>query len=366
MAVKEIVKSEKEVFPPPVLGHGQVEAQLAQAVLQQRLPSAYLFSGIQGIGKASIAFRLAATLLVPKEENQTSEFDLFGDETIAATTTTLQFNENSSALGRIQQRSHPDFMLLQPEYDKKKQVFKREIVIEQVRAIANFLSKTAVEGVWKVIIIDPVDALGNAASNALLKWLEEPPPNSIFILISHAAGGLLPTIRSRCCVVNFNIPDYTIFEQVFLQEQLQISDAKFLYHITGGSIGIAKTWMLCEWQQHVSSLCALLRADPKAQPFLLSSVVDSMMKDTHFTLSHCQALLDTLLISIVRNKRGVEKTFQNNELEQTISHIAARATESFWLEVWNSHRQLYIDSEKLYLDKRNTLMQLLSQMVATR
>src|SRR5262249_41494012 len=91
-----------------------------------------------------------------------------------------------------------DLLVIEQEYDPKKEEFKNEISVDQAREIAQFLSLTPGESKWRVVIIDAVDALNVNAANAILKILEEPPPQAILLLISHNPGRLLPTIRSRC------------------------------------------------------------------------------------------------------------------------------------------------------------------------
>ncbi len=359
-------KSDLSVFPPVIHGHEAIEAQLAEAILSRRLPSAYLFTGIQGIGKASMAFRLAVSLLAPPQHDDDREVDLFaGTQVSPPSTATLKYQKDSSTLGRISQGSHPDFMRVHPEYDQKKQVFKREILIGQVRAIGTFLSRTAGEGGWKIVLIDSVDALGIHASNALLKWLEEPPPQSLFILISHKPDALLPTIPSRCREHSFAVPAFSIFERIVGESEMQPEQLRFLNRVTGGSPGLAHEWMRTGWLHHVRYLTEFLGAKPEAQPYLLAELGEAAMKDAAFTLSHWQALLDMFLLAVVQCHQGTENSILIPEVKQAAEYLSRRFSLSHCLSVWDRQRAVYRDSETLYLDKRYTLMQLLGQMVAT-
>jgi DNA polymerase-3 subunit delta' len=99
---------------------------------------------------------------------------------------------------RIAAGSHTDFLAVEPLFDAKKEEFAREINVEQAREIAQFLSLTPGEGAWRVVIVDSADQLNVNAANAILKILEEPPPQTVLLLVSHNPGLLLPTIRSRC------------------------------------------------------------------------------------------------------------------------------------------------------------------------
>ncbi len=98
---------------------------------------------------------------------------------------------------RLVELAHSDFRLLRRSLNDKGKL-RSEIVIEDVRAAIDFLRLTPAEGAWRVLIVDAADDLNRNAANALLKILEEPRPRTVLILVSHAPGRLLPTIRSRC------------------------------------------------------------------------------------------------------------------------------------------------------------------------
>jgi len=85
-----------------------------------------------------------------------------------------------------------------PDADSRKRVLRDEIVVDDTREVANFLRLTPAEGGWRIVIVDSADDMNRNAANALLKILEEPPRRSLLLLVSHAPGRLLPTIRSRC------------------------------------------------------------------------------------------------------------------------------------------------------------------------
>ena len=94
-------------------------------------------------------------------------------------------------------RSHPDLAIVEPRYDERAKRIKREIAAEDARVPGAFFAMTAGLGGYRVVIVDAADNLNKTAANALLKILEEPPPRSIFLVVSHAPGNLLATIRSR-------------------------------------------------------------------------------------------------------------------------------------------------------------------------
>src|SRR5262249_4560580 len=105
---------------------------------------------------------------------------------------------DEAAAHRIAAGSHADLLVVEQEYDEKKEEYAREIPVAQAREISQFLALTPGEGRWRVVIVDAADALNANAANAILKILEEPPPQAVLLLVSHNPGRLLPTIRSRC------------------------------------------------------------------------------------------------------------------------------------------------------------------------
>jgi len=174
--------------PPPreatsLVGHAATRAQLA-AAFASAPPQALLLEGPRGIGKATLAFRLAKALLsaVPVDEALTSDPDERNVRQIVAGT-------------------HPSLLHLTRAYDEKAKRFKGELSVDTVRRIVPFLGSSAAGGGWRVVIVDAVDDMNLNAANALLKSLEEPPRRTLFLLIAHVSGRVLPTIRSRCRAV---------------------------------------------------------------------------------------------------------------------------------------------------------------------
>jgi DNA polymerase-3 subunit delta' len=172
-----------------LFGHEAAEAELSSAHAQGRLPHAWLIAGPRGVGKATLAFRFARYML---KHGRAGESDLFG-----GAPTSLRVPPEDPVFRRVAASGHADLMALE-RGPNDRGVLRKEIVIEQARALGGFFALTSAEGGWRIAIIDSADEMNAASANALLKVLEEPPANSLLLLVAHAPSRLLPTIRSRC------------------------------------------------------------------------------------------------------------------------------------------------------------------------
>ena len=173
-----------------IVGQGRAVEQFATAWASRRLHHAWLLAGPKGVGKASFAHAAARRVLA---DAAGPPFDLPGIET----------EDDHPIVKLVEASSHPDMRWLERLVNEKTGNLARNISVDQVRELGEFMSMTAALSPWRVAVIDTVDELETSGANALLKILEEPPANTLFFLVSHAAGRLLPTIRSRCRRLDF-------------------------------------------------------------------------------------------------------------------------------------------------------------------
>jgi DNA polymerase-3 subunit delta' len=184
----------REVYT--LLGHETAEIRFLKAMRSGRMHHAWLLSGPKGIGKATLAYRMARKLL--------------GGESLLSTS--LDIPASDEIAQRVEALTHGNLFVLRRPYDTKLKRFRQDIPVDRVREVSGFFQETAAEtGMWRVCIIDSADELNRNSENAILKLLEEPPSNTLFILISSAPGRLLPTIRSRCMGLELRaVPDEPI------------------------------------------------------------------------------------------------------------------------------------------------------------
>jgi DNA polymerase-3 subunit delta' len=172
-----------------IFGQERAIDTFASAWATRKLHHAWLLAGPKSVGKASFA-RVAARRVLADAAGPVSELP------------GLASDDEHPMVRLVEAGSHPDMRWLKRELNDKGNL-NRNIKVDQVRDLGEFVSLSSALSPWRVIVIDSVDDLEKEGANALLKMLEEPPANSLFFLVSHAPGRLLPTIRSRCRRLEF-------------------------------------------------------------------------------------------------------------------------------------------------------------------
>ena len=196
-----------------IVGQDRAVAQFRAAWDGGAMHHAWLLAGPRGVGKATFA-RAAATRLLADAAGPRS--DLAG----------LDVADDNAIARLIAAGSHPDLRVLERLENEKTGNLARNISVDQVRRLGELFDFTPALSPWRVVIIDAADDLERSAANALLKMLEEPPPNCLFLLVSHAPGRLLPTIRSRCRRLDFQSLDDDAMAPILDQSEVAIAPAE--------------------------------------------------------------------------------------------------------------------------------------------
>ena len=217
---------------PYFIGHAAAEAALLAAWQSGRLPHGWLITGPRGVGKATLAFRFAKFLLAGAAGGQ----GLFG-----GAPADLAVDPEQSAARLAASGGHSDLLTIERSYDERNKRLRSEIVVEDVRQLGGFLHLTPGFGGWRIVVIDCADEMNRHAANAVLKLLEEPPRQALLLLVSHAPGGLLPTIRSRCRRLALGpLADREVAALLGrYRPGLAPADLDLLVRLAGGSIGRA-------------------------------------------------------------------------------------------------------------------------------
>jgi DNA polymerase-3 subunit delta' len=235
-----------------IVGQDRAVERFASAWASRKLHHAWLLAGPKGVGKASFAHAAARRVLA---EAAGPPFALSGIDT----------PDDHPIVKLVEAGSHPDMRHLERLVNEKTGNLARNISIDQVRELGEFLSLTPALSPWRMAIIDTVDDLETSGANALLKVLEEPPANMLFFLVSHAPGRLLPTIRSRCRRLDFRKLDDDAMTSILDSQasDLSGSERQRIIAMSFGSAGRALAFAELGLAQLEDAALAILRqGDP--------------------------------------------------------------------------------------------------------
>ncbi len=221
-----------------LIGQGAAEAGFLDAFNSERLHHGWLITGPRGVGKATLAWRIARFLLATPDADAGG--GLFGDAPVVPET--LDVSEDHPVARRLLAGSDPGLYHITRTVNEKTGRLRDQIVVDDVRRLAGFLGLSAADGGRRVIIIDSADEMNVQAANALLKMLEEPPARTTLLLVSHQPTGLLPTIRSRCR--ELRLPPLGVDDMAAALAQAGVDAggadaAAALAALSGGSVGEA-------------------------------------------------------------------------------------------------------------------------------
>lgn len=224
-----------------LFGHEEAERVLIASHASGRLPHAWLFTGPAGIGKATLAFRFARFLFSNPPGGGAAAGGLFGvDDIPAETPDTLYVDPDRPLFHRVASGGHSDLFTVERTLNKQGKL-SQVIRVEDVRSAIHFAHMTPSEGGFKVVIVDGAENMNRESENAFLKVLEEPPPDTIILMVSHAPGRLLPTTRSRCRTLALKPLSADLVTTLLSRQAPEIApdEAADLARLADGSIGRA-------------------------------------------------------------------------------------------------------------------------------
>ncbi len=318
---------------PDLLGHEAAEAVLAEAMRSARMHHAWLITGPEGIGKATLAFRFARRLFAGAPEGAS-----------------LALDEGSPVFRRVAAGAHADLRTLAAAWDEKRRRQRTEIVIEDVRKVIDFLRLTPAEGGWRVVMVDGAEALNRNAANALLKVLEEPPARAILLLTCAAPGRLPSTIRSRCRRLRLAALADPAMEALLARYLPDLDpDARArLVTLAEGSPGRALLLAAEEGLALSELVDQVLAALPALPVSRAHAVADALVRsDGGFS-----TFMDLLRAAISAALRDVLRGRADPEQERLVSMLSLEA----WGETWHALTRLQDETERFSLDKRQAIV----------
>jgi DNA polymerase-3 subunit delta' len=301
-----------------VFGQARAERSFLNAWSSGRLHHGWLLCGPRGVGKATAAYRMAKALLI------------HGDRAPA----TLEAPADHPVARRVAAGSEPRLKTVARAWDKEKKRHRTGITVDVVRELNGFFHLSAADGGWRVAIVDPADDLNTSAENALLKMLEEPPPRAVLLLVAHAPGRLLPTIRSRCRTLEFGPLDAGDVARALTAAGAEVGDAGTLAILSAGSPGEAILLDRNDGAALYARLARLLGGAPGMDRRLLIEIADACAgRGAAGRFEMTLALTETLLQRLARAGTGlatVEATAGESRLAARLCPSVAAAR--IWAE----------------------------------
>jgi len=344
---------------PDTLGHAELERQILQYFNDGHMPHAMIFAGPEGIGKATFAFRVARFLLKHgKDAGEESGGGLFGEALPATKPENMDLSLDDVVFRQVASAGHPDLLTIERPFDEKKGRKQSTVPVEEARKVTPFLRRTASYGGWRVVIVDDADTMNRNSQNAILKILEEPPSQTLLILIAHRMGALIPTIRSRCRMVSFQPLSLENFSTLMKKEQagLPDTDIRTLYGISGGSVGQGVRILNEGGLEVVAQAMILLSTWPKwdwPQIHHLADGLAQMGQDESFKTF--QTVLLWIIEAMVRARAQGTKLPQildNESLDRLMSHYNLAE----WIEICDNLKAHFDTVEHSNLDKKQAVL----------
>jgi DNA polymerase-3 subunit delta' len=318
---------------PVLLGQAAAEATLAEAMQSGRMHHAWLLTGPEGVGKATLAFRFARRLLAGMPAGGS-----------------LALDEKDKVFRRVAAGSHADLQTVERKWDPRLKRLRGEIVVDDVRKVADFLHLTPAEGGWRVVIVDGAEDLNRNAANALLKILEEPPPRAVLLLVCAAAGRLLPTMRSRCRRLRLDALDDASMADLlarYLPDTAEEERGR-LVTLGEGSVGRA---------------LALADGGGVAVADLVGKVLDSLpdvsarrAHDVADALGRDEDAFSTFMDLTRAGVAAAVRAAARGRADPDQTRLVGARPLAAWVDVWQGLSHLQTETEAFHLDKRQAIL----------
>ena len=323
-----------------LFGHEAALGELHEALESGRVHHAWLMVGPEGVGKATLAYRVARTVLAEGAQ---------GDVRKA-------LGRSHPAFRKVAALSHPNLLVIRRSWVEKSKRYSQWIGIDEVRRLRAFLGHSAGEGGWRIVIVDRADELNQNAANALLKALEEPPPKTLFLLVSSAEGRLPLTLRSRTRILRVTaLEEEDLAEAVHaaldrdqhetdghtLATALALSQGsvrRALELVSSGGIGL--------YREIVTSLGGL----PEIEGPELHRLVDRLVGTAE---SERFDLYLALLLGVIERLIRFTATREGaTEEEQTLAKRLLSPTNlAHWANAWEAIAEAKAEAQRLNLDR---------------
>ncbi len=330
---------------PDLVGHERAEQTLLAAWHSGRMPHAWLITGAKGVGKATLAFRFARFVLA-KDETGTDPASL----TIA---------QDSPSFLRVANFGHPGLLTIERGWDDKRNRWRGEIIVDDVRRLAKLFTLKAEAGQWRVCIIDAADEMNRNAANAALKTIEEPPEKALILLLASAPGRLLPTIRSRCRTLALQSLGEAQVSRILASKRPEVpeEDRRAAARLAEGSAGRAIALADAGGAALYGEMVALLTDLPRLDSGRLNAYIDRLARPAAEPAYRAVSdLLRRWLAALVKAGGDTLPADAVPGEGEGISRLASRLGLDRRLALWDKVCFLLDRADSANLDRRQVLL----------
>lgn len=354
---------------PDLVGHEDAEREIIDAWTSGRLHHAWLISGLKGIGKATLAYRFARFVLAGGGDSAPDDGDaLFGDAEMPAILNSLAIDAEHPVFRRVAASGHGDLQVIERGMSDDGKRMQSVIPVEKIRSVGHTMSLTAGEGGWRVIIVDGAEEMNPNAANALLKVLEEPPPRALLLLITHAPGRLLPTIRSRCCQLRLSglAPDLVDGLVAQHRPDLSADDRGVLARLSDGSIGraldLADSGGVALQRDLIAIMSSLPSLDMKSAHKFADKVARRDADAAWRTaVDLASRSLADLVAAAARGEDLAARGYGPAEAA-ALARLQSLARPDQWIDAWEKNTGLFAKADSANLDRKQVMLNALATM----
>lgn len=312
-----------------LFGHAAAETALLAAYRAGRMPHGMLIAGPKGIGKATLAYRIARFILSHPDSTAMDVQDA----------ASLQVDPTSPVARRVAAQAQPDLLVIERTVNERG-VLRNQIAVDDIRRTVPFFGSTAGEGGWRIAIVDAVDDLNRSGANALLKVLEEPPTRGLLLLIAHSTARVPPTVRSRCRIISLRpLAEEDVAAALAAASGLEPDNPEIAAAAVGSDGSVARALTLLEkdaltLRQQALDLLARL---PAVDPANLHALGDALAGTDPQPLA---AFLDAVNAWLAQRLDGGRGDLARlNRLAEASEHINAAARDA---ETYNLERKPFV------------------------
>jgi len=362
-------------IPPPqendrFYGHTTAEQHFLTAHKATRLHHAWLISGPKGVGKATLAYRLARFLLANRGTSSNEALPALFDKEILneSDEPSLHMSSEHPIFHRVAINGHPDLSVVKLERSEDGKGMQTVIAVDKIRDISRSLSLTSAEGGWRVVIIDGAENLNTNAANALLKLLEEPPNKVIFLLVCHIPNRLISTIKSRCTHLKLPPLSENILDNLLQSYLPNISqdERQTLIRLSDGSIGRALELRTNDGLEIQQELMTIFNTFPEIDTENAHKFADLIAgRENEQYWKTTQELTTRNIADLIKSAIGktdlISLGYGVVEVAP-LSRLQNLGSPMQWTKVWEHTIELFATADNLNLDRREVILSIFGTM----